>query len=299
MYSEIFTVIAPIFIITGVGFALGRINTEIDTRGISTVVLLVATPCLVFSTLTSLEIELATLGRMALAATCCIVIAGLFAFAILRLVGLPIRTFLTSLALPNSGNIGLPLVLLAFGDTGLVLGISYFFVVALFQYTVGASIISGQYKYGEVIRQPLVWSILLVLVVVSTGVDVPVVIAKSTEIMGGLMIPAMLIMLGISLAQLTVSDLGPALFVAIARLLIGIAAGLIVIVALSLSGVEAGVVFLLATMPTAIVNYVFAERYRPDAPRVAGAVVVSTLFTFALLPALLWLTYWIAGQAPQ
>ena len=54
-------------------------------------------------------------------------------------------------------------------------------------------------------------------------------------------------------------------------------------------------VFLLAVMPTAIVTYVFAERYRPDGQKVAGAVVASTLFTFALLPALIWLTYWIAG----
>ncbi len=299
MYSEIFTVVAPIFIITGVGFALGRFNTGIDTRSISTVVILVATPCLVFSTLTSLDIDLTTLGRMALAAVSCIIVAVLLGLAVLLLVRLPVRTFLTSLALPNSGNIGLPLVLLAFGDAGLALGISYFFVVALFQYTVGASIISGQYRYGELLRQPLVWSVILALIVVSTGLEVPEVIAKSTEITGALMIPAMLIMLGISLTQLTVSDLGPALFVAVARLGIGVAAGLGVISALSLSGIEAGVVFLMATMPTAIINYVFAERYRPDAAKVAGAVVVSTLFTFAVLPGLLLLTFFIAGVTPQ
>jgi predicted permease len=297
VYSQIFNVISPIFAITLIGYALGRSETQIDSRTISSLVLLIATPSLVFSTLTSLQVDTGVLAIMALSAVLCVTVAALAAMVVLYLLGMSFRTFLPCLMLPNSGNIGLPVVLLAFGDRGLVLGISYFFVIALLQYTVGVAIASGQYSPRDLARQPLVYSILLVGIVLVSGIEVPPVIASTTELLGGMMIPAMLILLGTSLARLSVSDLKPALIIAAARLLIGIPTGLIVIRLLGLSGTEAGTVFLLASMPTAIVNYVFAERYRPDAAQVAGAVVVSTMLTFAALPVILWVTLRTAGVA--
>ena len=131
----------------------------------------------------------------------------------------------------------------------------------------------------------------------TTNIEVPTVIATTVDLLGGMMIPAMLVMLGVSLAQLGISDLKPAVIVAVARIAIGTVTGLVVIAVLSLTGTEAGTVFLMAAMPAAIVNYVFAERYHPDAQKVAGAVVISTLLTFAVLPAILWLALQIAGAA--
>ncbi|MCR9135255.1 MAG: AEC family transporter [Alphaproteobacteria bacterium] len=295
MYGQIFNVIGPIILMTLIGYILGRSKLTLDTPTISSMVLLVATPCLVFSTLTSLAIDSSTILLMAAAAVLCVATASVFGLVVLRLTNLPYRTFLPSLIMPNSGNMGLPLALLAFGDTGLAVAVSYFFVVALLQYTIGASISSGQYRLRYLTNQPLVYSVLLVCLVMATGLTVPTVLATTTELLGGMMIPAMLILLGSSLARLKISDLKPAVIIAVARLGIGLPTGLIVITLLSLTGVEAGTVFILAMMPSAIVNYVFAERYRPDAQRVAGAVVVSTLLTFLVLPIILWAAYAIAA----
>ncbi len=298
MYYQIINVISPIFIIAFVGYLLERLSNNIDSRTISSLVLLVATPSLVFSTLTSLEIDTATLLKMALAAVLCVAVASIAGLIILRVLGLSYRTFLPSLIMPNSGNIGLPLVLLAFGEKGLALGISYFFVIALLQYTFGAAIASGQYRLRDLARQPLFYSIFLVAVVLLAEIKVPVIIATTAELLGGMMIPAMLILLGASLARLSIADLRQAIVIAVARLGIGVPTGLMVVGLISLSGIEAAIVFLMASMPTAIVNYVFAERYRPDSQQVAGAVVVSTTLTFAVLPAIIWASYRIAGLAP-
>ena len=298
MYYQILNVIGPIFIITIVGYMLEKLSQNIDAKTISSIVLLVATPSLVFSTLTSLEIDTATLLKMALSAMLSVAVASVAGLVVLRALGMSYRTFLPCLIIPNSGNIGLPLVLLAFGEKGLALGISYFFVIALLQYTVGAAISSGEYRLRDLARQPLIYSVILVAVVLVTKIKVPVIIATTTDLLGGMMIPAMLILLGTSLARLSVSDLRQAFIIAVARLGIGIPTGLAVIGLISLSGVEAGTVFLMASMPAAIVNYVFAERYRPDAQQVAGAVVVSTTLTFAVLPVIIWASYWIAGVTP-
>ena len=216
------------------------------------------------------------------------------AAAALALFGASMRSYLPSLMLPNSGNMGLPLVVLAFGSEGARLGISFFFVVALFQYSVGLTISSGSLRIGDIAQQPLIYSVALVLLVTWLNLPVPQVILKTTEMLGGMMIPAMLILLGASLASLKVSDLGPSIAVALGRLLIGISAGTAVIYLLGLTGIAAGIVFLMAAMPSAIVTYVFAERFQQSPARVAGAVVMSTLLTFFCLPALVWTALWMA-----
>jgi len=298
MYYQILNVVGPIFVITFIGYMLELLSESVDARTISSLVLLVATPSLVFSTLTSLDIDAGTLAKMALAAVLSVAIASAAGLVVLRALGMSYRTFLPCLIMPNAGNIGLPLVLLAFGEKGLALGISYFFVIALLQYTVGAAIASGEYRLRDLVRQPLIYSVTLVVAVLVFNIKVPVIVATTTDLLGGMMIPAMLILLGASLARLSVSDLRQAVIIAVARLGIGIPTGLAVVALISLSGIEAGAVFLLASMPTAIVIYVFAERYRPDAQQVAGAVVVSTILTFAVLPVIIWASYRIAGVTP-
>ena len=289
-------VLAPIFAITLIGFVLGRSKIELHAGTLSTTVLLVATPALIFSSLTSYGVTPAMLLEMAAAAILCLSASAVLSMLIIKMFGLSMRTFLPSLMLPNSGNMGLPLVMLAFGDEGLKLGVSYFFVVALVQHSVVFSIASGSYTMNHLLKQPLIYAVAAVILVSTTGIIVPEVVLTTTEILGGMMVPAMLILLGSSLAGLTISDLKPAIVVAVSRLVIGVLSALAVIWVLGLEGQVAGVVFLLSTMPTAIITYVFAERYRPNPGQIASSVVASTLLTFGCLPVLLWVAVKILEQ---
>ena len=291
-----FNILAPITLITIIGFILGRMSIGLQPRTLSNLVILVATPSLVFHTNVSLTVDTATVSELSTAAFVSILVAGSLAYAGLRLVGGNVRSLLPSLMFPNSGNLGLPLAVLAFGALGTQLGVAYFIVIAMFQHSVGLSIASGAFRIQELIRQPLLYAVVLVLFVLTTGVEVPPVVLITTKMLGDMMIPAMLILLGISLSTLKVKDLLPALSMAVARLAIGVLTGLIVIFLLGLSGVAAGVVFIMATMPCAIVTYVYAERYERDPNMVAGAVVVSTFLTFLCLPVLVWAALEISGQ---
>lgn len=286
--SQLSGILGPIVIITLIGYFLGRSSVGLHSQTLSTIVILVATPALIFNTLTSLHVDQATIGTMATAALLCLTIAGLLALVAIKVFGGSLRSFLPGLMLPNSGNMGLPLVVLAFGEEGMRLGISYFFVVALFQHSVGLSITAGSIRLKSLARQPLIYSVALVLVVTFLDLQVPQLILTTTEMLGNMMIPAMLILLGSSLASLQVTDFRPALAMAVGRLAIGLLSAAVVIYLLDLSGIVAGSVFLLATMPTAIVTYVFAERYQQKPLQVAGGVVLSTLLTFCCLPALVW-----------
>lgn len=291
---EIFEVIAPVFLITMIGYGFGRSKVDLHVATLSTTVILVAMPALVFSSLTSFDLSLQSLGFVSAAAILCLALSLLLSFAVVRVMGYSVRTFLPSLAFPNSGNMGLPLALMAFGEVGLGLAVAYFVVVALVQHTLGVVIASGQYSFSALLRQPLIYVACTVLVVIAADLTVPPILATTSDILGGMMIPAMLILLGNSLASLKVSDFGPATIMALARLAIGVSAGFATISLLGLTGTLAGIVFLLSAMPSAVVTYVYAERFRPDPEKVAGSIVLSTILTFCLLPALIWGAQYLA-----
>lgn len=295
MVMQLVDIVGPIAIITLVGFLMGRFAAGIDTRSLSTLVIMVATPALIFYTLTSLQVAPETVSVMAGAALLSILVCGGIAFIVLKWVGGPVRSFLPPLMLPNSGNLGLPLVLLAFGEEGMQLGVAYFFVISLVQHSVGMSIYAGVLRLSILARQPMLYAVIAVLVVTLTGIEVPNLVMNTTRILSGLMVPAMLLLLGMSLATLKVSDLKPALTVALGRLALGVISASVVIWTFGFSGVAAGTVFLMATMPTAIVNYILAERFQHNPQQVSGAVVVSTLLTLICLPVLVWIALELSG----
>ncbi|WP_153768980.1 AEC family transporter [Labrenzia sp. CE80] len=294
---HLLNILGPISIITFIGYVMGKSTLGLHSRTLSSIVILVATPALIFHTLTSMHVSSGSLEIMALAAAGCMALSGLLGLLLVWGTGASVSGYLPGLMLPNSGNMGLPLAILTFGDEGMKLGAAYFFVVAVIQHSVGVSIAAGTVSLSHLLRQPLIYSIFLVLAVTILELPVPQVVLKTTEMLGGMMVPAMLILLGNSLATLKVTDLKPAMAIAVGRLGLGVVSALIVIYALDLTGTVAGVTFILATMPTAIVTYVFAEQYHRNSNQVAGAVVVSTLLTFLSLPAIIWAALWFTKHS--
>lgn len=296
MSLEIFNVVAPVLLIAGLGYFFERRGLGFDNASLSRLVILLGTPSLVFSSLTQTTLPAEDVTRVMLCALLVVIIGGVIAAALLMVVRLPLRSFLPSLSLPNSGNVGFPVVLFAFGDDGLTIGVAFFFTIALCQYVCVPLIMAGQFKIKTIVEQPLVWAILAVVAFKVADVPPPAIIADTTALLGGMMVPVMLILLGGALARLKVSDFKVSTLLAVARLLIGVATGAILILVFPLDPLEAAAVFLLSSMPAALVTYVFAERYGRSPEQVAGLVVSSTLLTFAALPLLVFVALEIAGR---
>ncbi|WP_424934260.1 AEC family transporter [Amaricoccus macauensis] len=299
MLIEVGQILAPITIVVLIGFFLNRRGVITDGRTISSLVVTVASPSLIFSSLTSGHVPPGSIQTMAMAALLCLACAAAIGLVVLKATGGPVRSFLPPLMLPNAGNMGLPLAVLAFGPEGMSFAAAFFMTVTLVQFSVGLSIYAGSVRLGTVFRQPLIFAVAAVLAVNAFGIPVPRVVTDTTTMLGGMMMPAMLLLLGSSLASLGVTDLKPAILVAVGRLGIGVVSAVLAIFILELDGIAAGTVFLLATMPTAVVNYVLAERFQHNASQVAGSVVASTLLTFCCLPTLVWMALsYSHGQVP-
>ena len=216
-----------------------------------------------------------------------IALTGLIGFVILRATRQEIRTFLPPLMFPNAGNMGLSLCLLAFGKPGLALAIIVFSVYGLTTFSFGIWIYSGTLSPRQLFKQPIIYSVMISVAVLLTGVDVPNWILKTTSLLGNFTIPLMLFTLGVSLSGFNVVKLKRALLLSLLRLGVGFGVGFLVSHLLGLTGIARGVIVLQSSMPVAVFNYLFAETYNRNPRETAELVVISTLFSLVTIPLIL------------
>ena len=287
MTSEIFAIVAPVLLGAALGFAWARFGPHFNTELLTSLVLVIGTPCLIFSTLTRFAVDLEAVGEMALSTLVSLAVICVVGGGLLLVTRQPVRTFLPSLLFPNAGNMGLPLCLFAFGDQGLALGIAFFTVTSLGNFTLGVWLASGEVSLWRLFQTPLIWAAAAGIIFLSLGVKPPLWLANTTKMIGDFTIPAILIALGVALAQMKVENLGRAVWVGVLRLALGLAIGLTLAELFQFEDVARGVIILQCTMPVAVYNYLFAQRYENQPSEVAGAVVISTALSFLTLPFLI------------
>ncbi|WP_395021135.1 AEC family transporter [Dongia sp.] len=294
MLGQLAAVILPVVVIAGIGYTWSRLKRPFDNALVTQLVSMIGSPCLVASSLTSLHVEPESLGIMALATI--LVFSGMFVlgFAVLRYMNLPMHSYLPAVVFSNAGNMGLPLALFAFGDSGLALAVVYFAFSATLQFTAGMSIAAGTASVKHLVKMPVIYAVGASFLVIVTGIQVPDFIANTLEILGGLTIPLMLLALGVSLGSLRVRSLPRNLFLSLVRMLGGFAISFLVAWALDLSPMARGVLLIQASMPVAVFNYLFAQYYNRRPEDVAAMVIISTLLSFGTLP---FLIYYVLATA--
>ncbi len=287
MLGDLFAIIAPLFICAGLGFLWAQRDWPFDTGMVTPLAMNIAVPCLAFSSISTLEVDAAAFGELALAIVVAFAGFMLVGGAVLRAFRLPIRTYLPSLSFPNVGNMGLPLALFAFGDTGVALGMAWYVIASLGHFTIGVWMVSGSASPAILLRSPIVYALMAAFAFMLTATQPPKWLLNTTELLGNLGIPLMLLTLGVSLARLRVVGLARGVALSLLRLAMGLAVGLAVAELFGLEGVARGVFILDCAMPVAVFNYIMAERYGRGSSEVASMVVISTAISFATLPLLL------------
>lgn len=287
MYEILLNIIAPVVVTAGIGFFWAKTGRAFHTETITLLVTNVGSPMLIFSTLVKLNMELGDFLEFAMFAALSALAFCLIGLAVLLLFRLNVRDYLPGLMFPNTGNMGLPLCLFAFGEAGLALAIAVFTVFSTLQFTFGIWLSSGASSLAQLLRTPLIYAVLIGLGSKTLGLSFPLWVINTTTLVGSLTIPLMLFALGVSLASLSVSHIRLATGLSILRLVMGFAVGYGLATLFGLEGVERGVLILECTMPVAVFNYLFSLRYERAHSHVAGMVLISTLLSFVTLPALL------------
>jgi len=288
IFVDIAAIIAPLFVIAGIGLVWGRSGHPFDTNMIGALSLNFGVPCLIFSTMTKLEISLVAFGSIAGFYTLAALVHMVIAALVLRFMKLDVAAYVPSAMFANSGNLGLPLCLFAFGEEGLALGIGIFVISSLGNFTLGVALVSGRMTPREIAKTPAIYVVIAALLFLLGDIDPPGWLANTTEIVGGMSIPMMLLALGVSLSRLKMHSFSRSLVLALLRLGVGFAIGYGLAWAFDLEGAIRGVLILHCSMPAAVFNYIIAVRFNRAPEEIASLVVVSTGVFFLTLPLLLY-----------
>lgn len=287
MYDTLLPIVAPVFLIAAAGYTWVKLGQEFPSKPISALVMNLAAPCLVFSTLTTLEFQPEAFVNIAVAGLITVVAAAALGYVVLLMLRRSHRAFLPSLTFPNAGNMGLAVCLLTFGDEGLALGVVLFALWMTGNFVFGSWVSSGQMTVQSALRTPILYAVPGAIALQLLSLQPPEWIATSTRLVGSITIPLMLITLGASLARLEVRSVKSVGVLAIARFTIGLAAGFGVASLLDLDGTARGVLTLQAAMPPAVINYVFAQRFEREPEEVAAMLLLATVASFLTLPLLI------------
>ena len=292
MLLDILDITVPVLLILGLGSALYILKIHFDSKTIGILIIKIATPCLTFTTLVKTDFTLAELSQSGLAALLVMALVAAFSFPFIRFQGDRLGPYMSCLLHPNSGNLPLPLCLLAFGEAGLALAFPYFVVISVSQNTFGYAMIAGTLKWKELLFHPIVVSVTAALIVKIADVPIPEMILTTTSYLGYTAIPLPLLLLGYALPQISAGNLKKGIIYASARLLFGSVAGLSAIYVLGLSGMIAGVVMIMACMPVALLNFIIAVERDVEPDTIGGMVIISSLTMITLIPVLVWLVLW-------
>lgn len=283
----VLNITAPVFLLAGVGFVWVKLGFEYRVQFVTRMAMTLAVPCLIFVALMRIEVEPAALAALSLASFVAYGLVMVSFFAVVKVAGLNTQTYLAPLIFGNTGNLGLPLALFAFGEIGLGYAVVVFAIMAILSFTIGIWMVAGAGSFKRVVQEPLVGATLLGALFLWQGWETPEFLTNAIELIGQMAIPMMLITLGVAVARLETKAMTQAVILSVIKVVICAAAGWAAATWFGLDPIAAGVLIVQVATPVAVTSYLLAEKYGADAQPVAGLVVASTLLSVLVLPLIL------------
>lgn len=288
MIERILTIVLPLFAVVAVGFLYARRHRP-DMGAATALNMDVFVPALVFSALASKDAELGTQGPLALAGLLLVLGSGLLAWPIARAAGVAARTFVPPMMFVNSGNMGIPLLVLAFGERAMAAAVVLFLIENFLHFSLGTRMLDRRAHLLGVLRTPVMLACLGGLAINFSGLDLPPVVTQPVDLLGQVAIPLMLFTLGVRLIEVDLSDWRVGLLGSLARPVVGVALAWVIAASLRLPSDQAQILIVFGALPPAVLNYVFAERYGQEPERVASIVLLGNAAALVTLPVvLLW-----------
>ena len=286
LYIKLIDVILPVFFVIGIGYYLGKKDSNFNTDFITTLAGNVGTPAMIFYTITSTGVTLDTFIEYFIYA---LIIIGGFALVgliVLTLMKKDIVSELPPLILPNTGNMGIPICLFAYGTEGLGIASAIASVIILLHFTLGVLLAKKSFSLQILITNMPIYGILAAVIVLYFDWEVPGFVVNTTFLLTYATIFLVLMSLGIALTKLKVVSWLDASILSGIRIIIGPIIGFTLIKYLDLSGLPAGVLLIQSAMPSAILTYLVGSMYSEKrvVDSIASVIVTSTLMSFVTIP---------------
>jgi len=285
LLAKLFEVLFPVFLTIGIGYWYGKKDPRFDTKFITTFVGNIGLPCIIYYSLTSTNISIELFLRFSYYITLYVLIFSIIGLLILKILNKDIYRLLPPIILPNTGNMGMPLCLFAYGNMGLAIATAATAMILVFHFSIGILLASKKFSLKPLLQCVPVYALIVSLFFVYYKIPSPKFLENATFLIGYSSIFLVLMSLGVALSKLKVFSFKETLIYSITRVVIGPIVGFGFVKFFNLSGVEAGVMFIQASMPSAVLTFLIGEIYSPKkiSNSIASTVALSTFMSFFTL----------------
>ena len=290
IYLKLFEVLFPVFFIVGIGVFLGKKNPNFDTSFITTYSGNFGTPALVIFALTAGGVTFDIFKEFFFYAIILLTAFGIVGLIFLIIMKKDYIRELPTFILPNTGNMGIPICLFAYGEMGMGIAAAISSLVVLLHFTLNIFLAKRAFDFHTIFKSPSFYAIIFTVLLLYFEYPVPQFVMNTVMLLAYGMIVMILMSLGVALTQMKVFSFKDALITSTGRVIIGPIIGFIVIKIFDLSGIAAGVVLLQSSMPSAILCYLVASMYSPKeiVDNISSTIVISTLMSLITIPIVLF-----------
>lgn len=286
LFERIFFTVFPLVAIVGVGFIYAR-RRPTDMAMANQVNIDVFVPALIFSVMASESFDLPTYSTLALGALVVVLGSGLVLWPLCRWLGVQPKTFLPPMMFNNSGNLGIPLMVLAFGEAALPAAVVLFLVENVLHFSVGAYIMDHKTRLLRMLRMPMIAATMAGLVWSVWSLPLPTPVKTAIDMLGQIAIPLMLFALGVRMTTIDFTHWKVGAWGALLAPASGILIALLLQPLLQLDATQFGYLVLFGALPPAVLNYMIAERYQQEPHLVASIVLTGNIGSLLVIPVVL------------
>ncbi len=292
LYLKLIEVLFPVFFIVGIGYFLGKKNPKFDTTFITNYSGNFGAPALFIFAISSSGVTYSVFSEYFIYAIIALISFALVGIIFLFFMKKDISRELPPYFLPNTGNMGIPICLFAYGTLGMGVAAAISSLVILLHFTINIFLASKKFDIKIILKSPPTYAVIVAVYFLYFDMEMPKVVINTVMLLGYAMIVLILMSLGVSLTQLKVFSLKDSVISSIGRVIVGPIIGFLIIKIFNLTGFAAGVLLIQSAMPSAILTYLVAEMYSPKkvVDSISSMIVVSTLMSLVTVPIIVYIS---------
>jgi predicted permease len=285
---RIVAIIFPVFSIVVVGYLYARYRRDTDMSSGNRLNMDIFIPALIFDTLSASDYALSDYLLLTVGGAVVVLGSGLIAWPIARFLGYQWKTFVPPMMFNNSGNMGVPLIILTFGSTALPAAVLLFATENFLHFLLGQQMITQRWSMKTVFQNPMILATILGIGVAVLGIGIPEFLRLPIHMLGQVSIPLLLFSLGVRMISIDLTDWRIGAVGALICPLSGLAIGLLFIQLVPLSSDQTSMLLLFSALPPAVLNFLVAERFNQEPQKVASIVLIANFASILVIPTVLW-----------
>ncbi|MFV8830327.1 AEC family transporter [Alkalihalobacterium sp. APHAB7] len=292
-----FEVVLPVLLVFLIGFLVQKWR-KIKIAAVSEVAIYIMTPCLVFRTFYTAELDLQYFYMVifsVLLLFSLILINKVYSF----LMKYPQSTeggLILSTAFMNSGNYGAPIILFAYGEAGFDYSVTFLVLQAIVMNFFGVYYAARgnegiKIAMKAVFLMPATYAVIIALLAKALNVPVPNNLMATVHIIAEATVPTVMIILGMQLALIELGNFewGKITYGTVVRLILSPLIAYAITLILPIDPLLTKVLIVSAAMPSAATIVMYAVQFDSEPKLVSSITLVTTLFSILTITLLLGL----------